>query len=106
MFKKCAFITDMDIYRDDEQKIAVINGRTLRLGPYQYAILDLLFTYQEICDGIVAVTLYQREADADTRMLATKHISKLRVRLRIHDLDIKRIHGHGYKVVPSKVLST
>ncbi|MEO7020219.1 MAG: hypothetical protein ABI234_08725 [Ktedonobacteraceae bacterium] len=58
-----------------------------------------MLTRQEVDDTTLSLALYQQEATADNRVRITKHISKLRSKLRMHGLDITRVYNHGYRLI-------
>jgi DNA-binding response OmpR family regulator len=99
MLKRCEFIRGKTISYDDEHRIVVIDNRALHFGANHYLILSLLLTNQEVGDNALSLALYQQEAHAGNRELMRKTISKLRARLKTFDLEIKRIHDEGYKLV-------
>src|SRR5579883_511435 len=99
MLKRCEFIRGRTISYDDEHRIVVIDNRALHFGANHYLILSLLLTNQEVGDNALSLALYQQKAHAGSRELMRKTISKLRARLKTFDLDIKRIHDEGYRLV-------
>jgi len=99
VLKRCLFITEIMITYDDEQRLVFINNRALRLGFCQYTLLALLLADQEVQDDVLALALYQQEANRGNRRLVAKSISKLRSRLATYGLDVRRVHDRGYRLV-------
>jgi|SRR5579883_3295468 len=99
MLKRCEFIGGMNISYDDEQRIVIIDNHALRFGACQYTLMSLLLANREVRDDALSLALYQQEASTGNRKLMRKNISKLPARLKTFELDIKRIHDEGYKLV-------
>jgi|SRR5579883_915519 len=99
MLKRCEFIGGMNISYDDEQRVVIIDNHALSFGACQYTLVSLLLANREVRDEVLSQALYQQEASTENRESVMKHMSKLRARLRVFELDIKRIYDEGYKLV-------
>ena len=99
MLKRCEFLRGMNISYDDEQRIVIIDNHALRFGACQYTLMSLLLANREVRDEALSQALYQQEASPENRESVMKHMSKLRARLRVFELNIKRIYDEGYKLV-------
>ena len=100
MFQRCLFLSTMDVRYDDEQAIVMIDNRALRFSPGEYKVMRLLLTQPIATEAALREALLLQGEDKATTKLIAKYMYKVRSKVRAADLDISRVHGHGYMLLP------
>ena len=100
MLEGCPLLQWVDVKCDDESHVILINNHLLRFSPTQYHLVRLLLSATVVSDTTLSEHIFQQEAGPAEKKLISKYINKIRSRLRSHGLEICRLHGYGYTLVP------
>ena len=99
MLQRCLLIDDMDVRYDDEQRIVIIENRSLHFSRNEFKLMHLLLTYQIVKETmLLAVFAFPEKDKAVARYLA-KYINRIRNKLASHEIKIRCVHGHGYMLI-------
>ena len=105
MLERCLFIENMDVRYDDEQRIVVIENRSLRFSRNEYKLMRLLLTRRVVRETLLLQTLTLPEKDRPTSKLIAKYINSLRNKLASNGIHIGCVHGYGYMLLSEEEAS-
>ena len=102
MLVRCLRIEDMDIKYDDEHHLVIIENRVLRFSPTEYKLVHLLLMHGTVTETALLEVLSLQQADNAASKLISKYMNRIRSKIKAHGLQINRIHGYGYILLPSQ----
>ncbi len=101
MLEGCPLLQWINVKHDDESQVILINNHLLRFSPTQYHLARLLLSTTVVSDITLSEQIFQQEAGPAEKKLISKYINKIRSRFRSHGLEICRLHGYGYALMPA-----
>jgi DNA-binding response OmpR family regulator len=102
MLARCARIENIDIKYDDEHGLVIIENRILRFSPTEYKLVLLLLINGIVTEATLLEGLSLQQMDNGAPKLISKYMNRVRSKVKAHGLQINRIHGYGYILLPSQ----
>ncbi|GHO74159.1 hypothetical protein KSD_19300 [Ktedonobacter sp. SOSP1-85] len=96
MLEDCNMFHWLQAKRDDEHRVLIIENRLIRFSSTEYTLLCSLLKGQIVPDEVLLRALFQNEQSCTENRLLDKYMSRIRSKLKVHNIDIHRIHRCGY----------
>ena len=84
------------MYRNDENRILVIDSLMLKFTSIEYRLLLSLLSGQAVADSHLAREALMCELDRSVQKNLDKHIDKMRTKLQLAGLGVHRVSKYGY----------
>ncbi|GHO66638.1 hypothetical protein KSC_055300 [Ktedonobacter sp. SOSP1-52] len=101
MLEDCTKLHWLKAKRDDEHRVLVIENCLIRFSSTEYTLLCSLLKGQVVPDEVLLRALFQNEQSCTENRLLDKHMSRIRSKLKVHNIDIHRVHRYGYMLLPT-----
>jgi DNA-binding response OmpR family regulator len=91
----------MDIRYDDEHCLMITENRILHFSPTEYKLVHLLLMHGIVTETDLLEALSLQQTDNTASKLISKYMNRVRSKVKTHGLQINRIYGYGYILLPS-----
>ncbi len=102
MLVHCLRIENMDIRYDDEHCLMIIGNRILDFSPTEYKLVHLLLIHDIVTEVALLEGLSLQNTDNTASKLISKYMNRVRSKVKAHGLQVNRIYGYGYILLPSQ----
>lgn len=93
---KCPDIGSHCVYREDESRILIVDGRLKRFTPIEYQLLLPLLTGKIVPDAILVQASFSCPLDVNVKKNLETHIYHIRNKLRSCGIRVSRVTPCGY----------
>lgn len=102
MLVRCSLVKNMDIRYDDEHCLVIVENRILHFSPTEYKLVHLLLIHHIVTETALLDNLSLQQTDYGASKLISKYMNRVRSKVKAHGLQINRIYGYGYIILPSQ----
>jgi DNA-binding response OmpR family regulator len=99
---RCSHIENMDIRHDDEHCLVIIENRIVRFSPTEYKLIHLLLIHGIVTEAAFMEGLSLQHMDNTASTLISKYMNRVRSKVNAYGLQVSRVHGYGYILLPSQ----
>lgn len=93
---KCPDVGSHILYRDDESRILIIDGRLKRFTRIEYQLLLPLLDGKAVPDTLLVQAGFSCLLDVNVKKTLETHIYHIRNKLRSCGIWVSRVTPHGY----------